>query len=65
MTTYSNPRMSATVENWPHPQCRKWVARITAGKRTKYLGLHQTQEEAHAAYCTAAAQAHGNFARFK
>lgn len=48
---------------WWHKGRRKWQAQIMAGGRQKYLGLFNTAEEAHAAYCEAARSLHGEFAR--
>lgn len=42
---------------------RKWVAYICADRKRKYLGAFTTPEAAHAAYCEAAEQLHGEFAR--
>lgn len=42
-----------------------WFAAITFGGKKKYLGQHKTPEAAHAAYCAAAKELHGDFARFK
>lgn len=42
----------------------RWTAWIRAGGESKYLGLFDTPEEAHAAYCFAARKIHGQFARF-
>jgi hypothetical protein len=42
----------------------KWMGQIMLGKRNHYLGLFNTEAEAHAAYCEAAARLHGGFARF-
>lgn len=44
---------------------RKWSARISLHGRSKYLGSFETKEAAHAAYCAAAADLHGSFARVK
>jgi len=41
----------------------RWQAQITANRRCHYLGLYDTPEAAHAAYCKAAAELHGEFAR--
>lgn len=48
-----------------HPQSGKWRARIAVNRRHKSLGLHSTPEAAHAAYCAAATEIHGEFARFE
>jgi hypothetical protein len=42
---------------------RKWHAQIHTDGRNKHLGLFVTAEEAYAAYCTAAKELHGEFAR--
>lgn len=44
-----------------HAANRKWRAYIKVENRQKYLGLFATAEAAHAAYCLAADQFHGNF----
>jgi hypothetical protein len=41
----------------------KWGANINKDGRRHYLGLFNTPEEAHAAYCEAACELHGEFAR--
>lgn len=41
----------------------QWMACITVDGARKYLGYHPTPELAHAAYCAAAAELHGEFAR--
>lgn len=43
---------------------KKWTARITVNKHNKYLGIFNTPEEAHAAYCIAAREYYGEYARF-
>jgi hypothetical protein len=44
---------------------KPWVARINKGGKNKYLGYYSTKEEAHAAYCRAAVEKFGEFARFE
>jgi hypothetical protein len=41
----------------------KWVATITVGRRQRHLGFFDDPAEAHAAYCAAAGEMHGEFAR--
>lgn len=41
----------------------KWQAQIRHGKARRYLGLHATKEAAHAAYCAASLELHGEFRR--
>ena len=43
----------------------KWRARISDGQRSIHLGYFSTPEEAYAAYCEAAKEIHGEFARLK
>jgi hypothetical protein len=42
----------------------KWIAYITVSKKLKHLGYFNTPEEAHEAYCEAAKEHYGEFARF-
>ena len=46
-----------------HERAGRWAAHITLRGKTKYLGLHDTPEQAHAAYVRAAIQYRGEFAR--
>ena len=41
----------------------KWLAQIKHRRQQHHLGFYDTAEEAHAAYCAAAARLHGDFAR--
>lgn len=41
----------------------KWQAHIGIKGRTKFLGLFDSPEDAHVAYCKASAELHGNFGR--
>lgn len=43
---------------------RRWHAYIQVNNKYIYLGFHKTREAAHAAYCAAAREHHGEFARF-
>ena len=47
-----------------HADTAKWRARITYMHKEYHLGLFDTAEEAHAAYCRAAILFYGEFARF-
>lgn len=42
---------------------RKWGARVTARGKVHFLGLFAFPADAHAAYCAAAAEMYGEFAR--
>lgn len=46
-----------------HKQRSRWHAQIAVAGKHKSLGLYGTAEEAHAAYCKAASEIHGSFAR--
>jgi hypothetical protein len=46
-----------------HSASGKWLAQIVADKKWRYLGLHGTPELAHRAYCKAAEELHGEYAR--
>lgn len=43
----------------------KWKAEIMSDGKSRYLGLYDTREGAHAAYCDAAKRFHGDFARVR
>lgn len=47
-----------------HKSTGRWQASITVDRKSHYLGLFDTAEEAHAAYCEAATRLFGEFARF-
>jgi hypothetical protein len=60
---YKNPRTTSRFKgvSW-HKRAGKWVAEIKAGEVRRYLGLHETEEQAAAAYIAAARELHGEFA---
>lgn len=41
--------------------CKKWAAHIMVNRKSIYLGLYDTPESAHKAYCEAAKKYHGDF----
>ena len=43
---------------------KKWAARIRKDGKRYYLGVFDSPEDAHEAYCAAATEKHGEFARF-
>lgn len=43
---------------------KRWSASIHLGGHKQHLGTYDTPEEAHAAYCKAAKELHGEFANF-
>jgi hypothetical protein len=47
-----------------HERDRRWQARIRKEGKLYHLGNFKSPEEAHEAYCRAAAELHGEFARF-
>lgn len=48
-----------------HKSHEKWSSAIRIDGALKHLGLFDTKELAHIAYCEAAKRLHGEFARFK
>jgi hypothetical protein len=46
-----------------HGAGKAWVARVMVKGESRYLGLFDTPEAAHAAYSAAAMEAHGSFSR--
>ena len=46
-----------------HKKNKKWTAQIRLNLKLKYLGSYPTPELAYEAYCRAAAELHGQFAR--
>jgi hypothetical protein len=49
---------------WYYPPTNKWRSAICNSGTRIYLGYFSTPELAHAAYCAAAKEYHGEFARF-
>jgi hypothetical protein len=50
---------------WLDKQPGRWVAYIMVSGRQRYLGSFTTKEATHAAYCAAAREYFGEFARFQ
>lgn len=46
-------------------ECRKWRACIVRGGKTVHLGVFVDKQDAYAAYCKAALDTHGQFARLE
>jgi len=55
-------RCSLKGVSW-HCQARRWRAHISVDGRKRHLGLFDTPEAAHAAYCKASTELHGEFGR--
>lgn len=62
VTVRRNSSSGLKGAHW-HTQSNKWRARICFLGTDYYLGLFETPELAHMAYCKAAAELHGEFAR--
>lgn len=45
--------------------CNRWRAQISSGGKRESIGSFATKEEAYAAFCAAAKERHGEFARIK
>jgi hypothetical protein len=60
--TYSSNKIGLKGVHF-HAKARKWVARVQKDGMRQHLGLFSTAELAHAAYRSAAARLHGEFAR--
>lgn len=62
---YTNSVGFKCVSRHPDPRRSKpYSAHIKINRKAIHLGWFYTPEEAHAAYCTAATEVHGEFARF-
>jgi hypothetical protein len=60
---YSNNTSGYKGVSWYKRQ-KRWVACICMRRRVVHLGYFDTPEDAHAAYCAAAIELHGDFANF-
>lgn len=59
---YRNNRSGYKGVRW-NKQCQKWQAEIRLNNKVKYLGRYNDPEQAYAAYCAAAVELFGEFAR--
>lgn len=59
-----NRRRTGRYPKGVKPQNSRWQAKISADGVNHYLGTFDTAEQAHAAYCKAATELHGEFANF-
>jgi len=62
--SYRNNKAGLKGVSW-HKSRNKWIAQIAANGKSRLLGYFDTKEEAHQAYCSAATELHGEFARTK
>jgi len=60
---YQNNKSGYKGVRW-NRRDKRWLAEIRANGLRKYIGLFDSPAEAHAAYCAAAKELHGEFARF-
>lgn len=60
----SNKHGLKGVRYHPWLKDKPWEAQIMKDRKNRSLGCYATKEEAHAAYCEAARELHGEFARF-
>jgi hypothetical protein len=58
-----NNRSGFKGVSW-HEEGKRWRAQVVAYGKYRHLGLFKTKKEAHAAYCKAAKELHGEFANF-
>lgn len=58
---YANNKSGFKGVSW-HKQSGKWRASIGVNGKRKHIGLFDTPEAAHASYCLAAVEFHGEFA---
>ena len=61
---YRNNKSGLKGVSWSKAR-NKWIAQIAANGCNSHLGYFDTKEDAHAEYCAAAAEIHGDFARTK
>jgi Demerecviridae HNH endonuclease len=59
------PRHAGLKGAWWRKDRKKWCAHINRDYKTYHLGTFDTEAEAHAAYCAAAVEFFGEFARFE